>query len=41
MSGFAAEELAKAGHRSDDADLLTKPFTRLVVARKIRAMLAK
>jgi DNA-binding NtrC family response regulator len=41
MSGYAAEELAKAGHCGDQLDLLTKPFTRPVVARRIRAALAR
>ena len=37
--GYTAEALEKAGHGSDDVDLLTKPFTRPVIARKIRALL--
>jgi signal transduction histidine kinase len=39
MSGFAAEELQKAEGHNDEVELLTKPFTRTVVAYKIRAVL--
>jgi hypothetical protein len=39
MSGFAAEELAKADHGWGELDLLTKPFTRQIVARRIRETL--
>ena len=39
MSGFAATEIEKAGHSFGDIDPLTKPFTRTVIARKIRAQL--
>jgi signal transduction histidine kinase/CheY-like chemotaxis protein len=39
MSGYAAEELAKAGLRSTGVELLPKPFTRQAVARKIRGAL--
>ena len=39
MSGFAATEIEKAEHSFGDIDLLTKPFTRTVIARKIRAQL--
>jgi signal transduction histidine kinase len=40
MSGFPAEEIEKAGHRFDEVDLLTKPFTRLAISRKIHSVLA-
>ena len=40
MSGYTADALEKAGHRGADLDLLTKPFKRFVVARRIRENLA-
>ena len=40
MSGYAAEALEKAGHRSAELDLLTKPFNRSAIARRIHAVLA-
>ena len=39
MSGYAAEAIEKAGHRRGEVELLTKPFTQIVVAQKIRAVL--
>jgi len=39
VSGYAADALEKAGHRSAELDLLTKPFKRSVVARRIREVL--
>jgi len=39
MSGYAAEEIERAGHRREEVELLTKPFTQIEFARKIRAAL--